>query len=161
MSDILLTGAPTGATAQPATRPGGFTFSAAGDAQLEPAPIPAAWIVEGAPEAQSALLARSPDGGASVAVWTCTRGAFRWHFWWDETVHIVEGSVTVTDTGGAMHVLRPGDVAFFPAGTTSLWDVPHRVRKIAFCRQPVPRPVTFLLRVWHRMMRMLSDPESR
>jgi hypothetical protein len=47
-------------------------------------------------------------------------------------------------------------MVFFPAGTSSVWNVPDFVRKIAFCRQSMPRPCGLLLRVWNKIARRLA-----
>jgi len=102
------------------------------------APIPGPWVVRGTPHARCADLSRSQDGMAYTAAWDCSAGSFRWHNEVDETVHIVEGEVTVTDAAGTSRTLRAGDVALFHAGTTFRWDVPRYVRKIAFMRHAAP-----------------------
>ena len=59
-----------------------------------------------------------------------------------ETVHVLEGSVTVTLADGSERTLGPGDVALFPARTTSRWVVPEYVKKVAVLhdtRGPVRR----------------------
>jgi hypothetical protein len=109
-------------------------------ARLEPAPIRPEWVLQGAPVARAVELSRSPDGTAMTALWDCTAGAFNWFFAGDETVHIVEGEVVVEDEGGT-RTLRAGDVALFSAGTWAKWTVPVYVRKVAFCRDPLPKAV--------------------
>jgi hypothetical protein len=52
----------------------------------------------------------------------------------DETVYILEGSVTVTHDD-VETTLRAGDVAFFAAGLRTVWDVDDYVKKIAFLRE--------------------------
>ncbi|HEY8571426.1 cupin domain-containing protein [Phenylobacterium sp.] len=110
------------------------------DARLEPAPIRPEWVMEGQPLARSAELSRSPDGTALTALWDCTAGTFNWFFAGDETVHILEGEVLVSGDDG-VRTLKAGDVALFPAGTWSTWRVPQYVKKVAFCRDPLPKPV--------------------
>jgi uncharacterized cupin superfamily protein len=132
----------------------GLNCTPIGEARLEPAPIPADWVLEGAPTARVAELSRSADGTAMTAVWDCTGGAFNWFFGGDETVHILEGEVTVDD-GAARRTLRPGDVAFFPAGTWARWDVDGYVKKLAFCREAVPRPALLAIRLWRGLKRRL------
>lgn len=132
----------------------GLTSTAIADANLEPSPIPAEWVQEGAPFARVAELSRSADGTAMTAVWDCTGGAFNWFFGGDETVHILEGQVTVDD-GKVRRTLRPGDVAFFPAGTWAHWTVDGYVKKLAFCRDAVPRPALLLIRAWRGLKRRL------
>lgn len=107
--------------------------------ELRPLPIDPAWILAGEPRARGGNHSESVDGWASTALWECTAGRFRWHFAWEETVLILEGGVRVTDAEGATTVLRPGDLAYFPAGSWFVWEVDEHVRKIAFCRRPVPR----------------------
>ena len=82
-------------------------------------------------------------------IWDCTAGKFRWYFGVDETVHILEGEVTVSDDGGNTRTLRAGDIGFFPAGTWMTWRVEKYVRKVAFLRHPLPQPFGSLLRVFN------------
>ncbi|SON57730.1 hypothetical protein HDIA_4189 [Hartmannibacter diazotrophicus] len=127
---------------------------------LEPAPIPPEWIVDGAPVARMTVLAESADGGVTTTLWDCTAGTFRWHFTWEETVHIVEGEVIVTDLSGRTRRLVAGDVGYFPGGTWALWHVPEHVRKIAFCRQPAPRIAIKALRLFSGLLTRLTRPHG-
>ena len=104
------------------------------------------WVVEGAPVARKCILSTSHDGDASTVLWDCTEGAFNWYFGYDETVHIVEGEVEITDAQGFHQVLRANDVAFFPAGSNSFWRVKGYVRKVAFCRTIMPAKVSAAIR---------------
>jgi uncharacterized cupin superfamily protein len=135
-----------------------FDSSAIAAARLESAPIEASWIRGGAPRARCAELSRSRDGTAATFVWDCSAGEFDWTFAADETVHILEGEVEVDDGAGA-RVLRPGDVALFHAGATCRWRVPAYVKKLAFLRDPVPRPALFAMRLWRRLKRLARAPE--
>lgn len=108
---------------------------------LEPAPIEPGWILSGTPQASAKLHSQSADGMSSTTLWRCTAGAFKWHFVWDETVHILSGSVTVTDATGKVTTLREGDVAYFAAGSWAVWEIDDHVQKIAFCRRAFPAPV--------------------
>jgi uncharacterized cupin superfamily protein len=123
---------------------------------LAPAPIHPDWILAGKPEARSKQLVRSRDGASSVMAWSCTAGRFNWHYTVDETVHVISGEVFITDLKGEERRLGPGDMAFFPAGSRSVWRVPTEVRKLAFCRQALPLPFGFALRVWNRLARTLA-----
>jgi uncharacterized cupin superfamily protein len=133
-------------------------FAAPAEVELLPAPIPPHWIIEGAPQARSKRLAMSADGTSSVMAWSCTPGRFRWHYHIDETLHVISGEIFVTDEKGESRRLGPGDVVFFPAGSVSLWHVTKDVRKLAFCRHTVPRPLGFALRVWKKLFAILSGP---
>jgi uncharacterized protein len=125
---------------------------------LDPAPIEPSWIIEGAPEARAKELARSADGTAVVVDWSCTAGQFHWHYSVDETLHAISGEVFITNHGGAERRLGPGDMAFLPAGSCSLWRVPCAVRKLAVCRQSLPKP--FGLAPRFRMVRNSHKPEE-
>lgn len=102
---------------------------------LTSAPIPSDWVLEGKPEARVKHLAKADDDGLAAALWDCTAGKFNWFFVGDEFVHILEGEVTVSNEDGSnKRVLRPGDVAYFPAGMHSIWHVEKYVKKIALFR---------------------------
>ena len=127
---------------------------------LGPAPIDPGWILEGTPEARARERARSGDGTSVVAAWSCTAGRFRWHYRVDETVHIISGEVFVTKEDGAERRLGPGDMAFFPADSSSMWRVPAEVRKLAVCRHALPQPLGFALRAWRKLFAMLMGERS-
>jgi uncharacterized protein len=130
-------------------------FAAPADVELSAAPIPKAWIIEGTPQARSKRLATSPDGTASVMAWSCTAGRFHWHYTVDEIIHIISGEVFVTDERGESRRLGPGDMVVFHAGTSSVWHVPHEVKKFAVCRHSMPRAFGFALRVWKKLAGIL------
>jgi uncharacterized cupin superfamily protein len=127
---------------------------------LVPAPIEPGWIVEGQPEACAKELARSGDGTSVVVAWSCTAGRFRWHYSVDETVHIISGEVFVTKEDGVERRLGPGDMAFFPAGSSSIWRVPAAVRKLAVCRHALPQPLGFALRAWRKLFAIITGERS-
>jgi len=106
------------------------------------APIDPDWILEGRPVARFVPLARGRDDLGSTSLWDCTAGRFRWWFRWDETVHVLDGAVTVTLPDGTVHRLTAGSVAFFPAGSTAVWQVEGYVRKLAVCRRAWPGPLS-------------------
>jgi uncharacterized protein len=129
-----------------------ITFADPATVALDPAPIAAAWIVEGTPQASARELARSADGTSVVITWSCTAGRFYWHYGVEEMLHIISGEVFVTDESGTERRLGPGDMAFFPAGSRSLWHVPVAVRKLAVCRHALPKSLGFALRAWRRLI---------
>jgi uncharacterized protein len=128
--------------------------------KLDPSPIEPGWIIEGTPQARARELARSADGTSVVVAWACTAGRFRWHYRLDETVHVISGEVFVTDESGTERRLGPGDMAFFPAGSRSLWRVPVAVRKLAICRHALPKPLGTGVRAWRRLV-ALATGEGR
>jgi uncharacterized protein len=47
-------------------------------------------------------------------------------------------------------------MAFFPAGSHSVWQVTREVRKLAVCRHSMPRPLGFALRAWNKLVHRLT-----
>jgi hypothetical protein len=131
-------------------------FASPAEVELAPDPMPAHWIVEGEPQVRTARLATSADGTSSVMVWSCTAGRFYWHYLVDETLHLISGEVFVTDENNQVQRLGPGDMAFFPAGSRSLWHVPHEVRKLAVCRHRMPRACGYGLRLWNYLVDVMT-----
>jgi uncharacterized cupin superfamily protein len=125
--------------------------------ELVPSPFPAEWVLEGRPQARATAIARSSDGAMTVIAWSCTKGRFRWQYSVDEMVHILSGEVFITDQSGVERRLGPGDTAFFPAGSASVWNVTRDVRKVAVCHVAVPKLVGLGLRVWNKLCRIVSE----
>jgi hypothetical protein len=66
--------------------------------------------------------------------------------------------MALQDENGQSRRLGPGDMVFFPAGSVSHWHVIKEVRKLAVCRQSMPRPFGFVLRAWNKLAAMLASP---
>jgi uncharacterized cupin superfamily protein len=124
-----------------------------GEVNLNPSPIYSHWVLEGNPVARNKVLSSSADGTASTLIWDCTAGRFNWFYDIDETLYVIEGGVVVKDTAGASRRLSVGDTIFFPAGSRAEWLVENYVRKIAFCRKPLPRPLVFAKRGYRFLKR--------
>jgi len=135
-----------------------IVFVTAGASDLDPAPIPADWILSGAPETLNKELAKSHDRSATVFDWSCTAGRFNWHYAEDEILVVVSGEAFITDEKGEEHRLGPGDMGFFPAGSSCVWRITDHVRKFAMVRTVLPGPLAFALRVWNRLRRMVQRP---
>src|SRR6202142_4564745 len=97
-------------------------------------PIVPSWILDGKPVARQELLSSSADGTASTYFWDCTAGRFNWFYSFDETLHILEGSVTLKFPDGQSRHAAAGDVVFFPVGSRAEWTVDSYIRMLAFCR---------------------------
>ena len=119
-------------------------------------PIRASWILEGQPVARAALLSSSADGTASTYYWDCTAGRFNWFYGFDETLHILEGSVTLKAPSGSSRRVVAGDIIFFPAGSQAEWTVDKYIRKLAFCRTPLPGYLVSLRDVGRRFKRLMN-----
>ncbi len=138
-----------------------IVFASLADGALNPAPIPGHWIIEGMPKAHARRLSASADGTSSTVAWSCTPGRFNWYYTVDETLYIVSGEVFVSDEKGGIRRLAAGDMAYFPAGSHSVWHVTDTVHKIAFCRHAMPRTFGLVLRAWNKLSRIfLGVPEA-
>jgi uncharacterized protein len=138
-----------------------IAFSSTQSQKLTSSPINKDWILEGQPVARNAILSRSADETACTIMWDCTAGKFRWYYDFDETIHIVEGSVSIDD-GAGPRTVGPGDVVFFPAGTSAVWSVESYVRKIAFCRKILPAPIGAAVKMLRSMKAAMrgAQPEG-
>lgn len=120
------------------------------DVPLRAAPIRPDWIVAGTPVARNADLSQGRTQNSMTLVWDCTAGTFDWHYDTDEVVHILEGGVLLSQDGGPVRRVGPGEVVFFPAGSTARWTVESYVRKLAFFSGKLPRPVALGLAALRR-----------
>lgn len=124
---------------------------------LKSAPINPAWVIEGEPTARNAMLSRSHDLTACTLVWDCTPGKFMWRYNTDETIHVLEGAIVLDDGVAPPRRLGPGDVVFFPAGAVVHWTVETHVRKLAFFRRTLPKPIAAVARAAQKAKGMLRS----
>ncbi len=120
------------------------------DVELNDEPLDPATILSGDPQARAKTWAISQDRTTTHWTWECTAGSFRWWFAFDETVHIVAGSVQVEVDGQEPVRLGVGDAAYFAAGQWSTWTIDDYVRKHAVLRVPVPTVLAMPARVLGR-----------
>jgi hypothetical protein len=99
-------------------------------------------------------VVRSHDWTSNIDVWECTAGSFHWHYSKDEAVIVVSGEAFITNEKGEERRLGPGDLGFFPAGTSFTWRIPERVRKIAVLHETMWRPLGFGLKVYKKLLRI-------
>jgi uncharacterized cupin superfamily protein len=133
-----------------------IVLDTAATAVLDAEPIPADWILSGTPAARSKRLAKSHDFTSYIMVWDCSPGRFNWHYNKDEGLVVVSGEVFITNEKGEERRLGPGDWAFFPAGSSATWRVTSHLRKVAFLKETMPRPLGLALRVWKGGLRKLG-----
>ena len=126
------------------------------DVELDPEPLPQEWILNGTPVARSKILVRSRDWTSSVVVWDCTAGSFTWHYGQDETIFVISGEAFLLLEDGSERRFGPGEVGFFPAGTTCTWRVAESIRKVAVLRESMWRPLGLCLKVWKKLLRMVG-----
>jgi uncharacterized cupin superfamily protein len=120
----------------------------------EATPILPNWVLSGTPSSRVKNVVRSRDWTSHVVVWECTRGKFKWHYHQDEVLVIVSGEVFITTEEGQECRLGPGDMAFFPAGSSGTWRVPERVRKVAVIRETIWWPLGLGLKIWKKLLRL-------
>ncbi len=124
--------------------------------ELDPEPIAQKWILSGTPVARSRNLVRSKDLTSTVVVWDCTAGSFRWHYRQDETIIVMSGEAFLMLENGEERRIGPGDVGFFPAGTTCTWRVADYILKVAVLRESMWRPLGYCLKAWKKIIQMLG-----
>jgi uncharacterized cupin superfamily protein len=100
--------------------------------QWDPYPLPAETIISGEPNAKVHWLRTSgpEERGYYSGVWTVDICKFNYVFEMDETAHILEGRVTVSEENGPTLELGPGDVASFPKGAVTVWDIKEPLKKV-------------------------------
>jgi uncharacterized protein len=108
----------------------------------------------GTPRARSVVLAKSNARTSSIMVWECTAGRFSWHYGEDEPVVVISGEVFITAEKGDETRLGQGDVGFFPAGSSCIWRINDRVKKVAVLRKDMPLALGFGVRVWNKALRI-------
>jgi uncharacterized protein len=129
-------------------------------ASLISSPIEPSWIIEGNPVAQACVLSKSADAQAWTVVWQCNEGVFHWHYHYDETILILEGSIVLENHAMPPTPYGPGDVIFFKEGACAKWHVRGHVRKLAFCRKTQPVLLSYALRVFSKIKRTLVRAEK-
>ena len=133
----------------------GFVNVTLDDAPMVAAPINKDWIERGNPEAKIAILACSDDRAAMTILWECTAGRFTWRYSVDETIYFLDGEVTISVNGGPGRRFRAGNSLHFSRGARATWEIESYVRKVAFCRSVLPRPLQagrrFARAVYHRL----------
>jgi uncharacterized protein len=75
-------------------------------------------------------LAGSSPKALDVSLWRSDPAVYDYLFAADEAFHVVEGAATIElpDTGETIEV-RAGDVAYFSAGTRSIWTITEPFKK--------------------------------
>ena len=138
----------------------GVVMGTAETCELNPEPINERRILSGSPVARSKLVARSRDWFSSLVVWDCTAGSFCWHYGQDEAIFIISGELVLLREDGTERRFSAGDYVFFPAGTVANWRVDTYVRKVAFLKEPVWRPLGFALKVCNKALRIAASSVS-
>ena len=72
----------------------------------------------------------------------------------DETIVIISGEAFMINDTGEERRFGPGDLAFFPAGSSCSWRVTQTLRKVGILREGMWRPLGLGLKVWRKLLRM-------
>lgn len=124
--------------------------------ELEPSQIPQEWILSGTPQTRSKMLVRTNDWLENIVVWECTPGSYRWTYNQDEAVFVLAGEGIMTNEKGEERRFGPGDMGFFPAGTTCTWHHPVHFKKVAVLKESMWRPLGLAYKVWSKMLRVVG-----
>ena len=119
-------------------------------------PISSDWVLDGSPKTRSRELARSHDLTSYAMAWECTEGRFKWHYNKDETLVVLSGEAFITMETGEERRIGPGDVVFFPAGSSCTWRVTSYIRKVAFLRHTMPRPLGLAVIAWNKLLQAIG-----
>jgi uncharacterized protein len=129
------------------------SFFETSDDGLEPEPLNPDWIKEGNPVARSRYLLESPDKLLRAGIWDCTAGKFKFIYYFDEIIQVLEGEAHVDD-GYTKRTLKPGTVVNFPLGMEADWHIPKYIRKTFVLRALKPSRVR--LAAWKVKQRVIS-----
>ena len=124
--------------------------------ELEPEPIPPDWIVSGSPVARCKKIVRSHDRTSHIVIWDCTPGSFKWHYCMDEALVIISGEAFMTNEKGEERRFGPGDLGFFPAGTSCTWRITEHLRKVGVLKESMWRPLGLAVKAWHKLLRIVG-----
>jgi len=102
-----------------------------GASTWEPYPLAEETIVAGKPNAKVHWLRATGEGAAAyyAGLWSVEPCTFDYVFAMNEAAHVIEGHVVITQKGGPTIELRAGDVASFPKGAETRWEVRERLTK--------------------------------
>jgi uncharacterized cupin superfamily protein len=124
--------------------------------ELDPEPMPAKWILSGAPVTRGKKLLTSHDWTSTVVVWDCSPGSFHWHFSKDETIYVLSGECFMTNAKGEERRFAAGDLAFFYAGFSCDFRVTQHFRKVAVLRETMWFPFGIGLKAWNKFLGLLG-----
>ena len=108
------------------------------DAALEPSPGPdASLLTTPAPRCGKRVVQASADGEWTVGVWASTPGGRRAiTYAHTELMHLLAGSVTLTDASGEARTFAAGSTFLVPRGAVYAWNNDVPVRKVYVSHRP-------------------------
>jgi uncharacterized cupin superfamily protein len=136
--------------------PGSIVMLTPALVDLEPELFPPGWVVGGSPVARCRKVARSHDRTSHIVVWDCTPGSFKWHYGMDEAIVIISGEAFMINDKGEERRFGPGDLGFFPAGTSCTWRITQPLRKVGVLKESMGRPLGLAVKAWHKILRIVG-----
>ena len=104
--------------------------------QMRAGTLPRHWVVSGNPRIESAAYGLTTGGPAYAGVWRAEGPVeFNFEYTSNEWLYVLDGEAELEYMGATLH-LRPGDTAFFKAGTKARWKVPRMIAKTWVSTQP-------------------------
>jgi len=131
-------------------------ITATASVELEPEPIPADWIVSGSPVARCRKMVRSHDRTSHIVVWDCTPGSFKWYYGMDEAIVVISGEAYMINEKGEERRFGPGDLGYFPAGTSCTWRITETLRKVGVLKESMWQPLGLAVKAWHKILRIVG-----
>jgi uncharacterized cupin superfamily protein len=101
--------------------------------EWDPCPLaPPHTIIAGEPATRVHFLRvdRRAESPYFAGLWSAEPSTFEYVFTLNETAHILEGEVVITQKDGPTLVLGPGDVVTFPRGAVTRWEVKRALKKV-------------------------------
>jgi uncharacterized protein len=86
-------------------------------------PFPIEDVAGGDPQGRVHWLHQDDDAGLWIGIFEAQPARFPYTSAGDETLHVLEGRVTIEVDGSEPVRLGPGDVVSFPKGMASTWEI--------------------------------------
>jgi uncharacterized cupin superfamily protein len=97
---------------------------------MEAMPIDADTILSGNPTAAGTVLYTTPDGRATVGLFSCSPGRFRYRLEAEEFTHLLSGHIVIEPVDRDPIDAKAGDTFILPAGQDMVIDVKESITDI-------------------------------
>lgn len=102
----------------------------AGPVSMEAMPIDEETIMSGNPTAAGTILYTTPDGRATVGLFSCSPGKFRYRLEAEEFTHLLSGHIVIEPDDEDPIDAKAGDTYILPAGKNMMIDVRESITDI-------------------------------
>jgi len=93
-------------------------------------PVPVEYLLSGVSRPSQTVLFKSEDVVVAVYEEDPVKLPLEQGMPYDEFVHVLEGTLVLTDTGGKTYTFRKGDFAMIPKGFKGTWETRTRFREL-------------------------------